>query len=71
MIQKRRAHRYRVADARDAALLVVGCETALRADGLHRLDLGDTTAIDDGLLVYLHRSETRSALAPLSPLPLP
>jgi integrase len=48
----------RLTDARDAALLLVGWQAALRADDLARLDITDITVTDDGLAVYLRRSKT-------------
>lgn len=50
-----------LADARDAALLLIGWKAALRTDDLHHLDLGDITTTDDGLLVHLRRSKTDQA----------
>jgi integrase len=47
-----------LADARDAALLVIGWKAALRTDDLHRLDTTDIVTTDDGLLVHLRRSKT-------------
>lgn len=47
-----------LADARDAALLLVGWKAGLRTDDLARLDIGDIVTTDDGLLVYLRRSKT-------------
>jgi integrase len=50
-----------LADARDAALLLIGWKAALRTDDLHRLDIGDIVTTDDGLLVHLRRSKTDQA----------
>jgi integrase len=50
-----------LADARDAALLLIGWKAALRTDDLHRLDAGDIVTTDDGLLVHLRRSKTDQA----------
>jgi integrase len=47
-----------LADARDAALLLIGWNGALRTDDLHRLDVRDIVTTDDGLLVHLRRSKT-------------
>jgi len=47
-----------LADARDAALLLIGWKGALRTDDLHRLDITDIVTTDDGLLVHLRRSKT-------------
>jgi integrase len=47
-----------LADARDAALLLIGWKAALRTDDLHRLDITDIVTTDDGLLVHLRRSKT-------------
>ena len=41
-----------LADARDAALLLVGWKGALRTDDLYRLDIGDIAITDEGLLVH-------------------
>jgi integrase len=51
----------RLADARDAALLLVGWKAALRTDDLHRLDLTDLVVEDEGLTVHLRRSKTDQA----------
>jgi hypothetical protein len=50
-----------LADARDAALLLVGWKGALRPDDLYHLDIGDIVTTDEGLLVYLRRSKTDQA----------
>lgn len=50
-----------LADARDAAILLIGWKAALRTDDLHRLDITDIAATDDGLLVHLRRSKTDQA----------
>jgi integrase len=47
-----------LADARDAALLLVGWRAALRTDDLARLDLEDISTTEEGLLVRLRRSKT-------------
>jgi integrase len=47
-----------LADARDAALLLIGWKAGLRTDDLHRLDIGDITITDEGLLIHLRRSKT-------------
>jgi integrase len=47
-----------LADARDAALLLIGWKAALRTDDLHRLDITEIVTTDDGLLVHLRRSKT-------------
>lgn len=50
-----------LADARDAAILLIGWKAALHTDELHRLDVTDVVTTDDGLLVHLRRSKTDQA----------
>ena len=47
-----------LADARDAALLLLGWKAGLRTDDLARLDIGDIATTEEGLLVHLRRSKT-------------
>lgn len=49
---------HRLADARDAALLLIGWKTGLRTDDLARLRLGDIVTSPEGLTVHLRRSKT-------------
>jgi integrase len=51
----------RLADARDAAIFLVGWKAALRTDDLHRLDITDLQITDEGLTVHLRRSKTDQA----------
>jgi integrase len=48
----------RLADARDAALLLIGWKAALRADDLVGMRVQDQRVTDDGLAVHLRRSKT-------------
>ncbi|MCD2191340.1 tyrosine-type recombinase/integrase [Actinomycetospora soli] len=56
-----------LADARDAAMLLIGWKAALRTDDLHRLQLADITVDHDdtghvgGLAVHLRRSKADQA----------
>jgi integrase len=47
-----------LADARDAALLLIGWKAALRANDLVGMRIEDQRITDDGLAVYLRRSKT-------------
>jgi integrase len=51
----------RLADARDAALLLIGWKAALRTDDLARLDITDVMVSEEGLTVHLRRSKTDQA----------
>jgi hypothetical protein len=49
----------RLADARDAALLLIGWNAGLRTDDLARLDITDLVVVPEhGLAVHLRRSKT-------------
>ena len=50
-----------LADARDAALLLIGWKAALRTDDLARLRLEDLHASEAGLSVFVRRSKTDQA----------
>uniref|UniRef100_UPI003F4971F9 hypothetical protein n=1 Tax=Pseudonocardia sp. CA-138482 TaxID=3240023 RepID=UPI003F4971F9 len=47
-----------LADARDAALILIGWKAALRADDLIRMRIEDQRLTPDGLAVHLRRSKT-------------
>jgi integrase len=47
-----------LADARDAALILIGWKAALRADDLIRMRIEDQRVTADGLAVHLRRSKT-------------
>ncbi len=47
-----------LADARDAALLLIGWKAALRTDDLARLRMDDLHATEQGLSVFVRRSKT-------------
>lgn len=51
----------RLADARDAALILIGWKAALRADDLTRMRIEDQRVTADGLAVHLRRSKTDQA----------
>ena len=50
-----------LADARDHALLLVGCKAALRSEDLARLRMEDLHASEQGLSVFIGRSKTDQA----------
>jgi integrase len=52
-----------LADARDAALLLIGWKGGLRTDDLARLDITDVVASPEGLTVHLRRSKTDQVAA--------
>ena len=50
--------RERLADARDAAVLLIGWKAALRTDELGRLAIADVVVGEEGLSVHVRRSKT-------------
>jgi integrase len=52
-----------LADARDAALILIGWKAALRADDLTRMRIEDQRVTADGLAIHLRRSKTDQASA--------